>query len=197
MHISIEGERLTQRAPIERRLRHARGNRRVGGVAMAICVPWMVAILVWMAIEDGVIKGVVMGAWCFMIWGPVVVTMFRTNSKEIRDLEVLWYLVQGTPPLHRFWHTCLGATVVAAVLAVAGKPASQVTKSVWNGIARQGFDVDLTVSVGTSWPASVSGAVVGAYSHILLDSLVHADMEPWQPWSGRQRPSRARQPGGA
>ena len=38
------------------------------------------------------------------------------------DLEVLWYLARWNPPLHRFWHTYLGATVVATVLALAGRP---------------------------------------------------------------------------
>jgi hypothetical protein len=99
------------------------------------------------------------------------------------DLEVLWHLARRDPPLHRFWHTFLGATVVAAALAVIGKPAARLVKSIWNRVASHGTDADLSVPVHTSWAASASGAFVGAYSHILLDSMFHADVGPLKPWS--------------
>ena len=103
------------------------------------------------------------------------------------DLEVLWYLVRWDPPLHRFWHTYLGATVIAIVFTVVGKPASQFIKSIWNYIASRCADADLSVSVHTSWLAGLTAAVAGAYSHILLDSMFHPDMEPFRPWSAGNR----------
>jgi membrane-bound metal-dependent hydrolase YbcI (DUF457 family) len=103
------------------------------------------------------------------------------------DLEVLWYLAQWNPPLHRFWHTYLGATIIAAVLTVLGKPASQWIKAGWNRIAAKCRHADLTVSIPTTWVASFTGASVGTYSHILLDSLFHPDIEPLQPWSAANR----------
>jgi hypothetical protein len=99
------------------------------------------------------------------------------------DLEVLWYLMRWSPPFHRFWHTYLGATIVAVVLAFVGKPASQWIKGLWNRAATRCRDADLTVRVQTTWVASFTGAIFGAYSHILLDSLFHPDIEPLQPWS--------------
>lgn len=98
------------------------------------------------------------------------------------DLEVLWYFVRWEPPLHRFWHTYLGATIIAMILAVVGKPVSQYIKSIWNRIAEKCCDVNLTVTIQTTWLASFTGAVFGAYSHILLDSLFHPDIESLQPW---------------
>ena len=106
-------------------------------------------------------------------------------TQIVVDLEVLWYLLQRDPPLHRFWHSFLGATVVAAVLAILGKPISQFIKQIWNGIARSCGFVDLTVVVRTSWSSSVIAAVVGAYSHIVLDGLFHRHLEPLIPWSTR------------
>jgi hypothetical protein len=99
------------------------------------------------------------------------------------DLEVFWYLVQGGSPLHRFWHSYSGATILAGVLTIVGKPASQWIKTVWNRIAIQCCDTALTVRVRTTWTASFTGAIIGAYSHILLDSLFHPDVESLQPWS--------------
>lgn len=103
------------------------------------------------------------------------------------DLEVLWYIVQWEPPLHRFWHTYLGATIIAVVLTVVGKPVSQWIKGIWNRVATKCHDVDLSVTVQTTWIGAFTGAVFGAYSHIFLDSLFHPDIEPLQPWSASNR----------
>ena len=68
------------------------------------------------------------------------------------------------------------------MLTVLGKPASQWIKGTWNRIVAKCRDAHLSVSVSTTWIASFTGAFVGAYSHILLDSLFHPDIEPLQPW---------------
>ncbi len=99
------------------------------------------------------------------------------------DLEVLWHLARHDYPLHTFWHTYLGATIIAALLTFLGKPTSQWIKAIWNRISAKCRDADLTVFVPTTWVASFTGAFAGAYSHILLDSLFHSDIEPLQPWS--------------
>ena len=99
------------------------------------------------------------------------------------DLEVLWHMARHEYPFHTFWHTTLGATIIAAVLTVVGKPSSQWIKTLWNRIAAKCRNADLTVSTPTTWVASFTGASVGAYSHILLDSLFHPDIESLQPWS--------------
>lgn len=103
------------------------------------------------------------------------------------DVEVLWQIACGGHPLHRFCHTYLGATVIASVLAVLGKPTSQGIKAVWNRIAARCRDAELIVNVETRWTASLSAAFIGTFSHILLDSLFHPDIEPLQPWSGANR----------
>ena len=79
----------------------------------------------------------------------------------------------------------LGATVVAAVCFLLGKPVSQLVKTVWNRLAERCKDADLSVPVPTTWLASFTGSVFGAYSHILLDSIFHRDMAPMQPWNPR------------
>jgi len=99
------------------------------------------------------------------------------------DIEVVWHYFQSGSPLHQFWHTTLGATVVAAVFAVAGKPASQAIKSAWNRLARRWSVPGLAVRVHTSWLAALTGAVIGAYSHLLFDSIFHRSMQPLWPWT--------------
>ena len=34
-----------------------------------------------------------------------------------------------------------------------------------------------------AWPAAIVGALVGTYSHVLLNSVMHADMRPFAPIS--------------
>ncbi len=98
------------------------------------------------------------------------------------DLEVLWHLIQRERPLHTFWHTYLGATILAALLTMLGKPASQRLKATWNWFARTCGLEGLTVLTRTSWLGACTGAVAGAYSHVLLDSLSLSDIQPLQPW---------------
>jgi hypothetical protein len=98
------------------------------------------------------------------------------------DIEVLWYIVSGAPPLHRFWHTYMGATLVAICIGFIGKPLSQWLKLFWNRIAANCRDANVSVSVPTTWSAAFIASFIGAYSHILLDSLFHWDIHPLQPW---------------
>lgn len=101
------------------------------------------------------------------------------------DLEVFWHLVRHESPLHRICHTFLGATIAAAILAAVGRPANQLAKSLWNRVAARCRDADLSVPVRTTWIASILGAALGAWSHVLLDGLFHSDAEPFRPWSDR------------
>jgi hypothetical protein len=97
------------------------------------------------------------------------------------DLEVLWYLWQWEPPFHRFWHSLLGATIIAVVFSMVGKPVSQWVKRIWNRLAARCHNADLSVEVHTTWTSAIIAAVFGAYSHILLDSLYHPDVSPFPP----------------
>jgi hypothetical protein len=98
------------------------------------------------------------------------------------DCEVLWRLAWHERPHHAFWHTYLGATILAALLAVLGKPASQWLKATWNWLARKCRQEILTVRAHTPWLASCTAAFFGAYSHVFLDSLSHSDVRALQPW---------------
>ena len=33
-----------------------------------------------------------------------------------------------------------------------------------------------------TWAASFAGALLGSFSHIILDAVMHADMRPWWPF---------------
>ena len=101
------------------------------------------------------------------------------------DTEVLWHMARRDTCYHTFFHTFLGATCVAAAISVFGKPVSQWIKRLWNCVAIRCSNSDVTVETHTSWTAAIWGAAIGAYSHVVLDSIYHANMDaaPLQPWS--------------
>lgn len=79
------------------------------------------------------------------------------------DLEVLWHMGRRELRRHAVWHTCFGESLAALV-----RP----------------------VSIPTTWTASLPGASAGAYGRILLDSLVHPDVEPQRSGSATRRLKR-------
>ena len=91
------------------------------------------------------------------------------------DCETLYFIVTKQYPLHRFLHTYLGTNVaiLGTVLAFALlRPAARrwPVLNLWHW-------ADLPRS------AVLAGALLGAYSHVLLDSIMHSDVRPLAPFS--------------
>jgi hypothetical protein len=96
----------------------------------------------------------------------------------IIDMETAINIVRGTPRLHTFFHTYFGSTFAALVSLIAilsynqlavRRPALQSGNSaVWDPI---------------SLTRAVCAVLLGAWSHVLLDSIMHADMTPLSPIS--------------
>ncbi len=93
----------------------------------------------------------------------------------IVDIEPLTFLLLGLPVVHAFFHTFLGATATALVLA----------GSVF--LLRKVFERFMTLIhfPQTGSPlAIVLGALSGAYSHVLLDAFLYPEMQPFWPLLG-------------
>lgn len=86
------------------------------------------------------------------------------GANVLVDVEPLYFMLTHQYPIHRFFHTYVGATVAAAMV-----------------LAMFAFVRKLTPRLTVR--AVALGAIVGTYSHVLLDSLMHADMEPFAPFS--------------
>ena len=105
-------------------------------------------------------------------------------TQVIIDAETGFYLMQGSWPVHRFLHSYLGATVVAVVTALLGRPLLGLVIRSWNRLLAGRFRGGPQLRPDVPLAAVVSGAVLGSYSHVFLDSIVHADMTPFAPWHG-------------
>ena len=95
------------------------------------------------------------------------------GSQVVIDLEPLYYMMTDQWPVHRMIHTLLGATVVAGVVVCMMALIVQVPRL-----------QSMTTDDGecSLWGISV-GALVGTWSHVLLDSIVHLDVRPFAPFN--------------
>ena len=97
-------------------------------------------------------------------------------ASVILDIEPLTVLLLNLPfPLHGFFHTYLGATIVAFLLAFAIWP----FRGYLNKIVSI-FGMHQDSSFRHIFPASI----IGTYSHVLLDSFLYAEMNPLFPLLG-------------
>lgn len=98
-------------------------------------------------------------------------------SQIIIDLEPLYFILTNNPPLHRLFHTFLGANIVVFISVLIGKPICE--------FIIMGTRTLLKVCVPRvkiSWPTAILTSIIGAYSHVFLDSLMHHDIKPFWPF---------------
>ena len=104
-------------------------------------------------------------------------------TQVVIDSEVALYMIAGGWPVHRLFHTYLGATLVAAVTVVLGRPLLEWAIRLWNRLVAPNGESILRIEPRITLVAAMSGALIGGYSHVLLDSIMHSDVRPLAPWS--------------
>ncbi len=87
-------------------------------------------------------------------------------TQIIVDCEPFYFLLTNDPPVHRFFHTYLGANVIVLIGFFAGRP-----------LIERLFKIRMTAA------AALLSSAIGAYSHVVFDSLMHPDMRPLSPFS--------------
>jgi hypothetical protein len=101
----------------------------------------------------------------------------------VQDAEVVVALLRSRFPLHGVLHTYAGASAVAVAGVAFGRPCCVWLKRRWNAGLPAELRARLTLPEPVPFAAAVTGALAGAYSHVLLDSLMHPDMRPLAPWT--------------
>lgn len=94
-------------------------------------------------------------------------------AQIVMDIQPLIVLLSGEGHLHGFSHTYLGATLIAVFSALSGKYLAEI------GLFILGINDDWQIKI-TWWVAFLS-AFIGTFSHVFLDSIMHADVEPFYP----------------
>ena len=100
-------------------------------------------------------------------------------TNVVIDLEPIYFVLTNQYPLHRFFHTYLGATVVAVGSIFVGRPICYYLTGIWNRIFKSFKILNKKITA----PALIIAAFIGTYSHIFLDSIMHRDLYPFSPWS--------------
>jgi len=96
------------------------------------------------------------------------------------DLESAYHLVKGDWPIHRFFHTFIGAAIASTVVVFALRPAVTAV------LRHLGRRPDLKRWIGPpeiSWQAAVATAIVGCVGHVIPDAIMHSDVEPFAPFT--------------
>lgn len=111
-------------------------------------------------------KGLLQGSFSLMVFGWTQIVM---------DIQPLIVLITGEGHLHGFSHTYIGASLIAILAAISGKYLSQI--GLW--VLR----LESSINNSISWWVVVLSAFIGSYSHVLLDSVMHSDVQPLFPFS--------------
>ena len=109
------------------------------------------------------VKALLQGSFSLMVFGWAQIIM---------DIQPLVVLLTGEGHLHGFSHTYIGATLIGIGSALTGKYAAEF------GLRFIGQARYLPIS----WPVAIISAFIGSFSHVLLDSVMHADVEPFAPF---------------
>jgi membrane-bound metal-dependent hydrolase YbcI (DUF457 family) len=110
------------------------------------------------------LKACLQGGFSLMVFGWAQIVM---------DIQPLVVMLTGHGHLHGFSHTYIGATVLAAFSALSGKYLSGL------GLRVLGHTEFLPIS----WFVACVSALIGTYSHVVLDSIMHGDVEPLVPFT--------------
>ena len=112
------------------------------------------------------IKALLQSSFSLMVFGWTQIVM---------DIQPLIVLITGEGHLHGFTHTYIGAVLIAIFAAVTGKYLSELGLKLL-GISKNENPISL------AWWVVFTSAFIGSFSHVLLDSIMHADVEPFFPF---------------
>jgi hypothetical protein len=98
-------------------------------------------------------------------------------SQILMDLQPLISMTTDRLELHGFSHTLLGATLIGLPAALTGKPLGELGLRI----------LRMPAHLPIPWRTAFVSAWVGTYSHILLDAIMHFDVEPLAPLQSGNR----------
>ena len=111
------------------------------------------------------IKALLQGSFSLMVFGW---------SQIVMDIQPLWVLINGHGHLHGFSHTFIGGSILAVVSAFTGKYLSEFGL-ILLGISKASQPIKI------SWLVAFVSAFVGCFSHVVFDSIMHSDVQPFYP----------------
>lgn len=100
------------------------------------------------------------------------------------DLEPITCFLVTLEPRHMFFHTIIGATLIATLAATFGRKFCEMAIDIWNEeLNGSPEEKRLTCDRHISKTAAWVGSFLGAWTHLLLDSFMHFDIKPLSPFT--------------
>lgn len=99
------------------------------------------------------------------------------------DIEPLVGILRGSAVLHGWTHTWAGATLIGLLVWLLAPALCAPLLRRWNRGLRDGRLARFASDAPIDRLSAATGAFLGTFSHVALDSLMHADMAPWRPWA--------------
>jgi hypothetical protein len=96
-------------------------------------------------------------------------------AQVVMDLQPLVVMLTGQGHLHGWTHTYVAALVLGLVCAPAGK--------YLGGLALRVLLRSDPTRVRVTWRVALLSALIGSFSHVLIDSLIYKDVAPFAPFS--------------
>ncbi|KGJ96910.1 metal-dependent hydrolase [Colwellia psychrerythraea] len=113
------------------------------------------------------LKSLLQSSFSLMVFGWTQIVM---------DIQPLIVLVSGEGHLHGFTHTYIGAILIAIFAALSGKYLSEIGLKLLR-ISENKKNISI------AWWIVFLSAFIGSFSHVLLDSIMHPDVEPFFPFT--------------
>ena len=110
------------------------------------------------------VKAILQSSFSLMVFGWTQIVM---------DIQPLLVMITGEGHLHGFTHTYVGAILIAIIAALSGKYLSEL------GLKILGITKEQPILI--IWRVAFLSAFIGSFSHVLLDSIMHTDVEPFYP----------------
>ena len=104
-------------------------------------------------------------------------------AQVVVDAEVLVHMSRGETRLHQHLHTYAGALGVAAISLAVGWPLCQRLLRWWCAQANMPLREIYSLSAVITPIQAITGALLGSLTHVVLDSIMHADLRPWAPFN--------------
>lgn len=98
------------------------------------------------------------------------------------DVEVLYYMSQNAPPLHRGLHTYLGGSAAGLLAGLLMWGVVLLVTRLFPASSRWKQRLSQTSKVRLLKQSLLAG-LIGGLSHVFLDSLMHDDMYPLWPFA--------------
>lgn len=108
-------------------------------------------------------------------------------TQVVIDVETLKNMLTGAPRLHTFFHTFLGSTVAAAISGLLSygliRLGQRLIPIFPKAFATTLYGRRLFPFGMPSATAFAVSSLFGAWSHVLLDAVMHSDLRPFAPFS--------------